>query len=285
MELRQLTYFVAVAEELSFSRAAQRCFISQSAISHQIARLERDLEAGLFERSTRAVTPTEAGLRLLPLAKQMLGLQTMIYSAVRAPGSRIRLAANMSFAARSLAAIAGIRERHPDVDVEFVIKSFHHRVDAVASGDADVALIRGHIDRPDLHVNRLWVEDLVIATAATHPLAGADSVALAELAGYPLLMPPAFEQVLLHQVIRECFDASGAAPHYGPPIPSDHTATMELISHPDAWTVIYAETPAPGISCLRESEGRLRIPVSAVTRAGGTQSAVVTELISSLTSN
>jgi len=95
MELRQLTYFVAVSEELSFSRAAEKCFISQSAISHQIARLERDLDTTLFERSTRAVTPTEAALRLLPLAQQMLGLKAMIYAAVHAPGSRIRLAANM----------------------------------------------------------------------------------------------------------------------------------------------------------------------------------------------
>ena len=62
--MRQLTYFVAVCEELSFSRAAQRCFISQSAISHQVARLERELEVALFDRTTRAVTPTEAGVRL-----------------------------------------------------------------------------------------------------------------------------------------------------------------------------------------------------------------------------
>ncbi|KAA0021418.1 LysR family transcriptional regulator [Antrihabitans cavernicola] len=283
MELRQLTYFVAVSEELSFSRAAQRCFISQSAISHQIARLERDLDATLFDRSTRAVTPTDAGLRLLPLAQQMLGLQTMIYSAVRAPGSRIRLAANMSFAARSLSAIADIRARHPDAEVEFVIKSFHHRIDAVASGDADVALIRGHIDRADLQVKQLWVEDLIVATAATHPLAQSETVNLGDLADYPLLMPPAFEQVLLHKVIRESFEKIGATPMYGAPIPSDHTATMELISYPDAWTVIYAETPATGISCMREAGGRLRIPVSAVTRSGAGRSILVEELIAFMT--
>lgn len=105
MELRQLTYFVAVCEELSFSRAATRCFISQSAISHQIARLEHDLGVQLFERSTRSVVPTDASTRLLPLAKQMLSLESAIRAAVRTSRPRIRLAANMSFATRSLSAI------------------------------------------------------------------------------------------------------------------------------------------------------------------------------------
>jgi len=132
-------------------------------------------------------------------------------------------------------------------------------------------------------VTQLWVEDLVIATAATHPLAGSDSVDLGALARYPLIMPPAVEQVLLHQVIRESMQGIGATPKYGPPIPSDHTATMELINQPDAWTVIYAETPAPGITYMRESFGRLRIPVSAVTHAGTAPSLLVEELVASLT--
>ncbi|WP_433732806.1 LysR family transcriptional regulator [Nocardia sp. CA-129566] len=282
MELRQLAYFVAVCEELSFSRAAARCYISQSAISHQIARLERDLGVALFERSTRAVVPTDATMRLLPLAKQMLSLESAIRATVRTSGHRIRLAANMSFATRSLSAIAGARATHPDAEIEFVIKPFRQRITAVADGDCDLALIRGSVDEPGLAVEKLWVEDLVIATSAAHPLAIREQVTLADLSPYPLLLPPEQEQVLLHTVIRAAFADLAAGPTFGPPIPPDHTATMELINRPDAWTVLYADSPTEGLVVLRLAEHRLRIPVSAVLRSDTRRSPILTTLLSGL---
>ncbi|MFE9323029.1 MULTISPECIES: LysR family transcriptional regulator [unclassified Nocardia] len=282
MELRQLTYFVAVCEELSFSRAAARCYISQSAISHQIARLERDLGVALFERSTRAVVPTDATMRLLPLAKQMLSLESAIRATVRTSGHRIRLAANMSFATRSLSAIAGARAAHPDAEIEFVIKPFRQRITAVADGDCDLALIRGSVDEPGLAVEKLWIEDLVIATSAAHPLAPHDQVTLADLSPYPLLLPPEQEQVLLHNVIRAAFAELSAGPTFGPPIPPDHTATMELINRPDAWTVLYADSPTEGLVVLHLAEHRLRIPVSAVLRSDARRSPILTTLLSGL---
>ncbi|WP_040749839.1 LysR family transcriptional regulator [Nocardia transvalensis] len=285
MELRQLSYFVAVCEELSFSRAAQRCFISQSAISHQIARLEHDLGVQLFERSTRSVVPTDATTRLLPLAKQMLSLESAIRAAVRSSGPRIRLAANMSFATRSLSAIAGAREAHPGAEIEFVIKPFRQRIAAVADGDCDLALIRGSVDQPGLTVEELWVEDLVIAVSTAHPLAGRENVTLAELGNYPLLLPPEQEQVLLHNVVRNAFADLPTRPAFGPPIPPDHTATMELVNRPDAWTILYADTPAEGIAALRSAGRPLRVPVSAVLRSDMRPSPILTTLLSALHSS
>ncbi|UAK29704.1 LysR family transcriptional regulator [Nocardia sputi] len=282
MELRQLTYFVAVCEELSFSGAAARCFISQSAISHQISRLERDLGVQLFERSTRSVVPTDATARLLPLAKQMLSLESAIRAAVRTVGPRIRLAANMSFATRSLSAIAGARAAHPEAEIEFVIKPFRQRITAVADGDCDLALIRGSVDQPGLVVEQLWVEDLVIATSSAHPLATKDMVTLADLSSYPLLLPPEQEQVLLHTVIRKTFAELPTGPTFGPPIPPDHTATMELINRPDAWTVLYAESAIEGLVALRLAEPKLRIPVSAVLRADARRSPILDTLLTAL---
>ncbi|UGT66055.1 LysR family transcriptional regulator [Nocardia gipuzkoensis] len=282
MELRQLTYFVAVCEELSFSGAAARCFISQSAISHQISRLERDLGVQLFERSTRSVVPTDATARLLPLAKQMLSLESAIRAAVRTVGPRIRLAANMSFATRSLSAIAGARAAHSEAEIEFVIKPFRQRITAVTDGDCDLALIRGRVDQPGLVVEQLWVEDLVIATSSAHPLAKKDTVTLADLSSYPLLLPPEQEQVLLHTVIRNAFAELPMGPTFGPPIPPDHTATMELINRPDAWTVLYAESTTEGLVVLRLAESKLRIPVSAVLRADARRSPILDTLLEAL---
>ncbi|MFC4126376.1 LysR family transcriptional regulator [Nocardia rhizosphaerae] len=281
MELRQLAYFVAVCEELSFSRAASRCFISQSAISHQIARLERDLGAQLFERTTRAVVPTDATLRLLPLAKQMLSLESAIRAAVRTTGPRIRLAANMSFAARSLSAIAAARAAHPDAEIEYVIKPFRQRITAVADGDCDLALIRGSVDQPGLAVEQLWVEDLVIAISSSHPLAGRGAVTLADLAPYPLLLPPEQEQVLLHTLIRTAFADLPTGPTFGPPIPPDHTATMELLNRPESWTILY-EGPTRGLLTLDLTDHRLRIPVSAVLREDARENPIVKTLLDAL---
>ncbi|ATL72183.1 LysR family transcriptional regulator [Nocardia terpenica] len=282
MELRQLSYFVAVCEELSFSRAAARCFISQSAISHQIARLEHDLGVQLFERSTRSVVPTEATTRLLPLAKQMLSLESAIRAAVRASGPRIRLAANMSFATRSLSAIAGARESHPGAEIEFVIKPFRQRIAAVADGDCDLALIRGSVDQPGLSVEQLWVEDLVIAASTAHPLAGRTDVTLAELGNFPLLLPPEQEQVLLHNVVRAAFADLPTRPTYGPPIPPDHTATMELINRPDAWTILYADSATEGIATLHLGGRPLRVQVSAVLRSDARRSPILETLLAAL---
>ncbi|GGF10300.1 hypothetical protein GCM10007298_02800 [Williamsia phyllosphaerae] len=289
MELRQLTYFVAVSDELSFSRAAERTFISQSAISHQVARLERDLGAALFERSTRTVTITEAGERLLPVARQMIDLEKHAYAAVRDPGSRVRLAANMSFARRSLSAIAEVRERHPDVEIEFVIKNFQQRVDAVVSGDVDIALIRGSVSDPRLRVEQLWVEELVVAVSEKHPLAGAAEVDLRDLVSHPLILPPQKQQVLLHNVIRQAFADVDAVPRYGSPIAADHTAALELINHPDTWTVLYDDQPGPAIALLRERNGRLRVPVSALVRThalqesgAGERAAIIGDLMARL---
>ncbi|GGK44061.1 LysR family transcriptional regulator [Nocardia camponoti] len=281
MELRQLAYFVAVCEELSFSRAANRCYISQSAISHQIARLERDLGAQLFERTTRAVVPTDATMRLLPLAKQMLSLESAIRAAVRTVGPQVRLAANMSFAARSLSAIAAARAAHPEAEIEYVIKPFRQRILAVAEGDCELALIRGSVDQPGVVVEQLWVEDLVIAIASTHPLAERGEVTLAELSPYPLLLPPESEQVLLHTLIRTAFADLPKGPTFGPPIPPDHTATMELLNHPDSWTVLY-EGPTKGLATLELTDHRLRIPVSAVLREDARENPILVTLLDAL---
>lgn len=286
MDFRQLRYFVAVGEESSFSRAAQRCFISQSAISHQIAKLENELGTSLFERSTRVVRLTDAGRRLMPIAAEVLALESRALEVGKPPRDRIRISANMSFAAQSLDAISQVREQHPNLDIEFVIKDFTDRVNAVASGDADLALIRGNIERPELEAIELGVEDLVIVTSSQHPLSAFSTVDLGELAHYPLLLPPRHSQILIHRVVEDAFLEVGRRVRLGPAIASDHTATLEVLTNPRAWTVLYAgtvdATPRTGLRIMRESRQRLRVPVCAVVRAGTTRTPEFDHLMQAL---
>lgn len=274
MDFRQLRYFFAVGEEGSFSRAAQRCFISQSAISHQIAKLEHELGTSLFDRTTRSVKLTSAGRRLMPIAAEVLSLEAKALEVGHEPRESIRITANMSFASQSLDAISSVRERHPKIDVEFVIKDFTDRVNAVASGDADLALIRGDVDRPGLEAIRLGIEELVIVTSSEHPLSAFSTVDLGDLAHYPLLLPPRGNQVLLHRVVEDAFVEVGRRVRLGPPIASDHTATLEVLTNPRAWTVLYAgtaaDTPRKGLKFMREIQHRLQVPVCGVVRSNAT---------------
>ncbi|MFC9838113.1 LysR family transcriptional regulator [Rhodococcus sp. NPDC127530] len=286
MEFRQLRYFLAVGEEGSFSRAAQRCFISQSAISHQIAKLEHELGTTLLERSTRATRLTAAGERLMPIAAEMMGLEARALSVGLDPRNRLRISASMSFATQSLEAISAVREDFPQLDIEFVIKDFTDRMTAVASGDADLALIRGGVDRPGLETVEFGLEDLVIVTSSKHPLAGVSTVDLSELAPYPLLLPPRSSQILIHTVVEDAFRQVGQRVMLGPSIPSDHTATLDVLTTPRSWTVLYADTadatPRRGLSFLREAHDRLRIPVCGVVRSGTATRPELTHLFRAL---
>lgn len=283
MELRQLRYFVAVCDELSFSRAAERNYLSQSAISHQIARLEKDLGVTLFDRSTRRVAPTDAATRLLPIARQMLQLEELAVVSVRDDRRRIRLAANMSFANATMAAVAVMRDRHPDVEVDFIIRDFAARVSSVRSGDVDVALIRGTLDggqlTSGLTVRYLWSEELVVVVSEKHPLVGLESVGVHDLSRYPLLLPSAAQQRLLRAIIEKSFTDARETVSWGPPIAPDRTAVAELVNHPDAWTVLYAGEAMPGVQTLAGVGDALRIDVNAVQRATEPPNELLDELL------
>ena len=283
MEFRQLIYLVAVAKHGGFSPAARACFVSQSAVSHQIAALERELGVELFHRSGRTVTLTEAGELLLPRAEQILALRDDAIAAVTPRPDRVAVAANMSFARAALTAVAAVRERHPEAEIDFLLKPFEQRIDAVASGEADLALVRGTVDRDGLYRDPLWVDQPVIAFAARHPLAAhVRSPHLAELAEYPLILPAADKQVLLHKLVEKVFTRAGVTPRYGPQSRPGHPVAFELINQPDSWTILYEDPLAPGIACRRSLE--FTLPVSAVLRTDATPNPLVAELLTELSS-
>ncbi|MEU0582448.1 LysR substrate-binding domain-containing protein [Streptomyces sp. NPDC006132] len=196
MELRQLEYFVAVAEERNFTRAAERVHISQSGVSAQIRQLERELGAELFDRSARTATLTAAGRAALDHARAALAAAGAVGQAVGEVTDLIRgrLAVGMVIGCTLTPlfdALSAFHRAHPGVELSLLEDNSDRLVEAVRDGTVDLALV-GTAGAPEgLESLTLISERLVVAVPAGHPLAEQRRVLLADLAGHPLVcMPP-----------------------------------------------------------------------------------------------
>jgi DNA-binding transcriptional LysR family regulator len=188
MELQQLRYVVAVAETSSFTRAAERCLVVQSALSHQIARLERELGTRLFERTSRRVRLTPAGTAFLPAARQCLdAAERAAAEAAAAVGEvRGRLAVGLISTVAAVDIPAALREfrgRYPHVRVSLRVSASEELVEQVRQGTIDVAFLGLPTTvRPrGVHAHELAHDRLVAVVAPDHPLAGAPTVDLRRL--------------------------------------------------------------------------------------------------------
>ncbi|MEV5872993.1 LysR family transcriptional regulator [Streptomyces sp. NPDC052101] len=238
MELRQLSYFVAVAEELHFGRAAERLHIVQSAVSQQIQRLERELGAELFDRSPRRVRLTGAGERLLPEARAVLAAAERARAVVAAPAG-LRLGTSTGLGEHLDRVLARFAARAPEVPVELFSLPAGERLARIAAGRLDAAFVRSAEPPAGVTVLPLWSDPLVAALPATHPLAGRDEIDLADLAALPLaLAPRRVNPALVDLVVGACH-AAGFEPVPGPTGGTLHD-TLATIGARPLWTVVYA---------------------------------------------
>jgi DNA-binding transcriptional LysR family regulator len=189
VELQQLRYVVAVAELGNFTRAAERCFVVQSALSHQIARLEHELGARLFARTSRRVRLTTAGEAFLPAARQCLAAAERARAEVAAATGEVRgrLAVGVipTVAAVDVpAALRAFHNRHPHVRVSLSMGGSDELVGKVTEGVLDLAFLGLPADASvdGVHDHVLADDRLVAVVAAGHPLAGRKRVDLRRLA-------------------------------------------------------------------------------------------------------
>jgi DNA-binding transcriptional LysR family regulator len=197
MELRQLEYFVTVAEEANFTRAAQRVRISQSGVSAQIRQLERELGVVLFDRSARAVRLTAAGSAVLQHARAALSSAAAVQHAAGelAGVIRGRLTVGMVVGCTVsplFEALAAFHAAHPGVAVALEEGNSERLVDQVREGDLDAALV-GIAGSPPADLGSLVIvrEGLSALVAPEHPFAAEDLISLRELAGEHLVCMPA----------------------------------------------------------------------------------------------
>jgi DNA-binding transcriptional LysR family regulator len=186
VELRQLRYFVTVAEEMNFRRAAERLHIAQPALSQQISKFEKELRTTLFERTTRRVELTDAGRVLLDEGRRVLAEADHALAAVEqvAHGEvgLLRIGFVSSAALRIVpATMLALQQEWPGVQVELSESTTDRQLSAIADGILDIGLVR-EVDRADgIVVRPLTREPLLVAMHSSHPFAARESVRLVEL--------------------------------------------------------------------------------------------------------
>jgi DNA-binding transcriptional LysR family regulator len=217
MELRQLEYFVAVAEEANFTRAAERVHISQSGVSAQIRQLELDLGATLIDRSGRVATLTPAGAAALEHARAALAAVAAARRAVDDVTGllRGRLVVGMVTACMVTPffdALATFHHAHPGVDVTLFEDNSDRLIDGVRTGATDVALIASAGAAPaGLDAFPIVSERLVAAVPVDHPLAKRRRPTLADVTKHPIVCLP--EGTGIRAVLDEACAAQGIQPH------------------------------------------------------------------------
>jgi DNA-binding transcriptional LysR family regulator len=215
VELRHLEYFLAVADNRSFTQAAKRLHVVQSGVSATVKALERELGAELFVRGPTGVTLTPAGQELRPRARATLDAARAAKDAVNATRGAVRgtvtLGTLTSINVIDLPALlADLHNRHPEVLVQ--LRSASAGTTGLArqlrDGDLDIAfLVFTGAPPADLHARLVAAVPLLLVVPADHPLAEKDSVALAELAGMSFVdAPPGYGT---RTVVDNAFAAAG----------------------------------------------------------------------------
>ncbi|WP_323101386.1 LysR family transcriptional regulator [Intrasporangium sp. YIM S08009] len=212
--LRHLDYFVAVAEERHFGRAAERLHMAQPPLSQQIRRLEAEVGAQLFVRTTRRVDLTPAGAAYLVRARAILGAVEEAAAEARrvAAGSLGRLVVGCvgSVTYSLLPELsARLAEELPGVDFSFRGEMLaSEQVQALREGTIDLGFLRPPVADPALAVTQLRSDRLVLALPAAHPLARRARVDVAHLRGQDLIVHSADRRSAMYDVVlRLCRDA------------------------------------------------------------------------------
>ena len=217
MELRHLRYFVAVAEELHFGRAALRLRIAQPALSQQIRQLDGELGVALLARTKRRVALTEPGRLFLPEARRALAQAAAAADVARRAGAgevgRLRIGYVDAALWGVLPAVLGAyRERHPDVRLTLLERLPTQQVAALRQGDLDVGIGPPPRLIGEFETAPVSEERVVVALPAAHPLAARDAVDLRDLADEPWVLVPARMPSRLRELVSAACAAAGFTP-------------------------------------------------------------------------
>jgi len=193
MDLRQLSTLVAIADHGSFSAAARALYTVQSNVSGHIARLERELGVTLVDRQRGGLT--DEGAIVVERSRRILHELDDIAAEMASRNDEIRGEARIGFIGTTarwiLPQLLGLMQRtHPGVHITILDGNTTNLVPRVVSQHLDAAVTHFPVDDPEVAVEPLFAEDLVLLVPETHELSGRGSVALSEVAQHRLLLPP-----------------------------------------------------------------------------------------------
>lgn len=276
MELRHLTYFVAVAERLSFSRAAEALQVAQPAISQQIRALERDLGMPLFERVGKRVALTDAGQAFLPHARHILASVANAQHEMRQRGSLLRgrasLGAPPTISAHILPKrLTAFERTYPGLEVTLREAGTETLINLVTMGELDLAIVSSSVLPPSVESQPYLAEGYVLAVSAEHVSSKRRRIKLTELAEEPfILFPDGYK--LRHVTLEACRRAG-----FEPKVALDGGSMQSALQFVAAGLGValvpeLALTDARGICAVQIADQKLTRELGLVWRRGRTLS-------------
>jgi DNA-binding transcriptional LysR family regulator len=216
MEFRQLRYFVTLAEELHFGRAAAREYIVQSALSQQIQRLERELGVRLLSRTTHHVKLTTAGSTFLVQARQILAqMDRAAATAQWASGLPPTIQVGITDASNdSMHLILNqVRERYPELEIHEIEIGVPEQLKLILNGRLDVGLGRAYLAPSDVAAKLVRLDPLGVLIPESHPLAALQKVPVSHLAEEVLLLAREEREPEFNQFLIELCRSAGFLPN------------------------------------------------------------------------
>jgi LysR family cyn operon transcriptional activator len=215
MELRHLRYFVALAEYLSFTKAADRVHVTQSTLSHQIRQLEEEVGQALFDRIGKKVVTTEAGELFLAYATRALKEVDHGIAMLKPGGGgltgQVSIGATHTFNIGLIPeCVAQFLARHPTVRVRIDELPADQIIAKLHAGELDIGIAYKPSGPTDLWFEPLYNEEMVLVVSDSHPLAGRKRIRMVELHQQRLVLMPDYFST--RTLLDECFKASGAEP-------------------------------------------------------------------------
>lgn len=261
MELRQLRYFLVVADELHFARAAERLHMTQPPLTVAIRRLERELGVQLFDRTTRSVALTAAGQafreRVQAAVADLDDAAGDVADVAAGKSGKIRVGFVSSASYTAVPeAIRAFRQQRPRIDLMLNPLTSGEQIEQLLEGNLDLGLIRDPGDVPGLNLELLSTEDLVVVLPESHPLAAATEIRPRDLEGEPMILfPYRLMPGFVARVLR-LFDS----------LPTPPNVVQQAI-HQE--TVLGLVAAGLGISVLPESVQRFQMPGVTTRRLAG----------------
>lgn len=266
-DARQLTCFVTLAEELHFSRAADRLFVTQQVLSRAIVRLERDVGTRLFARTTRRVELTPAGRAMLRPARQALAATDRAFAAARAASEQgvqsLRIDISSSGLETGALVVRRLMAERPDLRVEQVERGVPTGLSALRRGELDVLLGDAATAPPDVRSELLRLDPVWIGMPESHPLAALEAVPVRALEGLPLLLPGDRVAPEWNAFVSDLCRRAGFAPRRYPHSTHGQPAAVDLMRGGECLvpTTTWTETPR-GVAFRRLVEPEAAFPWS-----------------------